>query len=94
MIEKQVEQYLVRRVKGEGGICLKWVSPGQVGVPDRIIFFQDEVIFAELKRPGATARKSQKKLHARLIELGQEVVVLDSFEEIDHLLETRSRHGV
>ena len=35
MREKQVEQKLVQAVKLAGGMCLKLVSPGTAGMPDR-----------------------------------------------------------
>ena len=35
--EKQVEQNFVKAVKEAGGLAMKFVSPGRVGVPDRIV---------------------------------------------------------
>jgi hypothetical protein len=35
--ESSIESYLVRKVKEHGGLCYKFVSPGNPGVPDRII---------------------------------------------------------
>ena len=37
MRESSIESYLVRKVKEHGGLCYKFVSPGNPGVPDRII---------------------------------------------------------
>jgi len=51
-LEKDVERLLVRNVEQAGGQCLKWVSPGWSGVPDRIVLLPGGVIaFVELKRP-------------------------------------------
>lgn len=36
-IEKDVEQYLCKRVKEMGGKAYKFVSPGNAGVPDRLV---------------------------------------------------------
>lgn len=36
-MEKAVEAYLRKCVKAAGGLALKLVSPGQTGVPDRLI---------------------------------------------------------
>lgn len=35
--ESDIEKHLVARVKEAGGVAYKWVSPGRVGVPDRIV---------------------------------------------------------
>ena len=35
MRESSIESYLVRKVKEHGGLCYKFVSPGNPGVPDR-----------------------------------------------------------
>ena len=35
--ERNVERRLVDLVRRRGGLCLKWTSPGTVGVPDRIV---------------------------------------------------------
>ena len=37
MREKQIEQKLVQAVRKSGGMCLKFVSPNFVGMPDRLI---------------------------------------------------------
>ena len=34
MKESYIENYLVRKVKENNGLCLKFVSPGNPGVPD------------------------------------------------------------
>lgn len=55
MREKDIEQYLVKQVKNNGGKAYKWVSPGNDGVPDRIVIFPRTIIFVELKAPGKKA---------------------------------------
>lgn len=51
-LERDIERSLVRMVKRNGGQCLKWVSPGWSGVPDRIILMPlGNIIFVETKRP-------------------------------------------
>lgn len=50
MLEKEIEKILVQEVKKLGGRAYKWVSPGNNGVPDRIIIFPGQMpIFTELK---------------------------------------------
>ena len=37
MRESSIETHLVRMVRDRGGLCFKFVSPGNPGVPDRIV---------------------------------------------------------
>lgn len=73
MLEKSVEQFFKNQVKQRcpDALCLKFVSPGFAGVPDRIVLLPGgRVIFAELKRPGKTPRKLQTYVHGLLRRLG------------------------
>ena len=48
--ESQLERKLFERVKKMGGMCLKFVSPGRAGVPDRIILMPNgKIYFVEMK---------------------------------------------
>lgn len=88
MREADVERYLKREIEKTGGQCLKWVSPGNSGVPDRIILLPGgRVIFAELKN-GSKGRLSaiQKRVISILQKLGMQVHVLKTKEEIDQLI--------
>ena len=50
MNEKQIERCLVEGIKKQGGMCMKFVSPGTAGVPDRIIITATgKILFVELK---------------------------------------------
>lgn len=72
MLEKFLEQKLVRRVKAAGGLCLKWSSPGAAGVPDRIVLLPGgRVIFVEMKRPkGGRLSDLQKWWAHELLDRG------------------------
>ena len=71
MREATVEARLRRLVERAGGKCLKWVSPGHTGVPDRIILMPGgRVYFAETKAPGETERARQEYVQRKLRELG------------------------
>ena len=43
MLEKDIERKLVAGVKRAGGKAYKFVSPGNVGVPDRIVIWPNGV---------------------------------------------------
>lgn len=82
--ESSVENYMISKVRAAGGECLKWVSPGTNGVPDRIVFLPGGVIkLVELKAEGERPRKLQKAIHRRLEKLGVPVAVIDSNEGVD-----------
>ncbi|MGM9936580.1 MAG: VRR-NUC domain-containing protein [Candidatus Ornithomonoglobus sp.] len=88
MREKDIEGYLVRRVREYGGKAYKFVSPGNSGVPDRIVMFPGGVlVFAELKAPGEKTRPLQDAQIAKLRKLGQTVFVLDTKQAVDEFVE-------
>lgn len=61
MLEKEVEGRMVRMVKERGGLCLKFVSPNNPGVPDRIIITPEgRVVFVELKTETGRLANIQK----------------------------------
>ena len=92
MNEKQIEQYLVRKVSQKGGIAYKFTSPGRRHVPDRIVLLPGgKVIFIECKRPGAKATKAQEYELHRIRSLGSEAFVIDSKEKTDELILSNSR---
>mgnify|MGYP002750418290 CR=1 FL=1 len=59
MRENVIERALREDIKKKGGWCLKFVSPGTAGVPDRICLLPGGVIaFVEVKtRTGASREK-------------------------------------
>ncbi len=91
MTEKQIEQALVKAVKGAGGLCLKWVSPGWDGAPDRIVLFEGShigrIAFVEVKAPGGKVRRIQQVRHRQLRKLGFKVFVLDDPNYIPMIIE-------
>ena len=82
--ERDVERALIRHMRTCGGLCLKFISPGVDGVPDRICLRPGgRIAFAEVKRPGAKPRPLQVRRVEKLRELGFTVVVVDSLEEAE-----------
>ena len=61
MKESEIEARLVRGVKALGGVAYKFVSPGNVGVPDRVVVLPGgRVIFVELKAEGGRLSPMQR----------------------------------
>ena len=68
MTEAQIEQRLGKMVRERGGLYYKFVSPGNDGVPDRIVITQNgKVIFVELKTETGKLSDKQK---AQIEKLG------------------------
>lgn len=87
MREKIIENKLKNTIKEKGGLCLKFVSPGFDGVPDRIILLPDGIIaFAELKAPGKKLRPLQERRKRQLESLGFSVFCIDNTECIGGVL--------
>jgi hypothetical protein len=88
--EDKVEQALVKKIKGLGGLALKFVSQGRRGVNDRLVLlpvpeeYQELVAkyiyFAELKRPRKKPTVQQARFHITLKRLGFKSVVIDKKE--------------
>ena len=88
MMEKTIEQSLVRKTKEKGGLALKFVSPGMSGVPDRLILFPFAHIgFVELKAPGQKMRPLQLRRKAQLERLGFRVYCIDRMDQIEEVLD-------
>lgn len=71
-LEKDIETKLRQMVERHGGKCLKWVCPGWVGVPDRIVLLPGgRALFVETKRPkGGRIEPMQQMWKKWLKELG------------------------
>lgn len=94
MRETTLERRIYEYVKKLGGKAYKWVSPGNSGVPDRIIVLPGgRVIFAEIKRPGLSdgLRVRQKKVCSYLRSLGHEVWRISDFNDFKERLK---KYGV
>ncbi|MGC4018923.1 MAG: VRR-NUC domain-containing protein [Muricomes sp.] len=77
MKEAEIEKILVREVKRLGGRAYKWVSPGNDGVPDRIVIFPNrEPVFVELKTDKGKLSALQKVQCKKLLDLGQRVEIV------------------
>lgn len=87
MLEKEIEKYLTRAVDNLGGRAYKFISPGQSGVPDRIIFLPGgKIYFIELKTEVGKLSKLQRLQIHRLKKLGHEVKVLYGMEDVKEFI--------
>lgn len=95
MLEKEIEKILVQGVKALGGKAYKWVSPGNNGVPDRIVILPRRVpVFVELKTESGSLTALQKVQIQKLESLGQKVRVLYGEEEVRDFLNECQTDGI
>lgn len=77
MKESQIESFLVRKVKEHGGLCYKFVSPGNPGVPDRLVITPaGRIIFVELKTEVGRLARLQKWQRSEMEKRGADCRVL------------------
>lgn len=70
--EREIEHKLKKMIENNGGLCLKWVSPGCSGVPDRICLLpKTRIVFVETKKPkGGEISPLQRYWGQKLRKLG------------------------
>lgn len=86
--ERDIENYLRDRVKKIDGIAYKFESPGNAGVPDRLVLLPGgKVHFVELKAPGKKPTALQLAQHRKINKQGHSVLVIDSKEKVDAFIE-------
>lgn len=86
--ESEIEKRLVDGVRKMGGRAYKFVSPGNDGVPDRIVIFPGQKpVFVELKTEKGRLTSLQTVQIDRLQKLGQDVRVLYGIEDVKGFLE-------
>lgn len=83
MLEKEIEKYLVQRVKAKGGIAYKFVSPQNRGVCDRIVVLPGRVIFVEVKQPKGKLTELQKLFANTILGYGLGYLCIWSKEDVD-----------
>ena len=83
MREGPIERHLKKRVGEAGGRTYKWVSPGNRGVPDRLVFFPGAVFLVETKSTTGVLSAMQKVQKRELAKYGFDIIVLNSIEQVD-----------
>lgn len=93
--EKDIEAWIRREIMKLGGLFLKFVSPGNDGVPDRIAVFPDgRVVFTELKAKNGKLSAVQTYQIDRLISLHQQVCVVYGMGGAEEFLQDMREHSV
>lgn len=79
--ERDIEKWLMSQVKKLGGEAFKFVSPGNDGVPDRLVCIPGgSVYFAELKADRGRPSGIQEWQMARLKKLGMNVYLITGMD--------------
>lgn len=96
MLESEVEKKLCKKVKEElHGRAFKFVSPGQNGVPDRIVLVpMGRIYFVETKAPGKKLRKLQEWVRGLIQELGFVVLRIDTVEKVEMFIRQVKENGI
>lgn len=89
MLEKDIEKLFRDEIKKAGGKAYKFTSPGNDGVPDRIVMLPGgRIVFVELKTDTGKLSKLQELQCRQIADLGQTVRVLHGLAEVrDFFLE-------
>jgi hypothetical protein len=82
-LEKDIEAYLVKRVKALGGYAYKFVSPSNRGVADRLVVLPGVVWFVEVKAEGGRLSPLQTLFIEQMKRLDQNVIVVWNKEDVD-----------
>ena len=98
-LEKEIEAAWAKYAKAKGVYCRKFVSPGRVGVPDRVFVFPNgKVVFVEAKALGKLPTRNQWMELKALHDTGVPVYVIDTVSGgeamVDYYREWASRGPV
>ncbi len=86
--EKDIEKILISETRKLGGRAFKWVSPGNDGVPDRIVIFPGKPpVFVELKADNGKLSAVQAVQIKRLKDLGQAVEVVKGIDGLSQFFQ-------
>lgn len=88
--ERDIAEYLKKRITELGGICRKVAWEGRSDAPDYLVMCGGIHIFVETKAPGKRPRPSQlREFGAMSQHGGLAVIIVSNFNEVDSLI-----HGI
>ena len=81
MRESQIEKRLEKMVRDRGGLCYKFTSPNNPGVPDRIVITPaGRIVFVELKTEIGKLQHIQEWQTERMKKCGADVRVIKGLD--------------
>ncbi len=88
-MESTIEKYLKDQVEVRlGGWCVKLIPWFESGLPDRLLFLPGARIeLVETKDRGKKLRPTQRRVRRKLKTLGFTVLIIDTKEKVDALVD-------
>lgn len=88
--EKLIEKKLGEKVKAMGGMSIKLIPLHISGLPDRLVLLPEgRIFFAEIKTTGEKPRPLQVKIIERIKRLGFDVHIIDTLQQLEHILNAK-----
>lgn len=82
MLEREIERRMCELIRKRGGLAYKFTSPGNPGVPDRLIITPAGIVwFVELKAESGRLANIQKWQKSELEKRGANVRVIRGWNE-------------
>jgi len=95
MTEKDIESKMRELVRKRGGLFYKFVSPGNRGVPDRIVITPAGVVwFVELKTDTGRMAKLQKYQRGELEKRSANVRTIHGWDAAREFIDEVMGHGI
>lgn len=92
MRESKIESTLRKRVEAAGGMCMKFKSPENNGVPDRLILIRGLSVFVETKATGDQPRPLQRVVIRKMRKQGAYVAVVNDMKKIQPFMSWLEEH--
>ena len=84
--ERTIETYLVKQARQHNILCMKFTSPGTIGVPDRILIGFGQTVFVETKAEKQQLRQLQIITIIKMINHGAVIYTVNTKEQVDKLI--------
>ena len=91
MLESTIESYFQKKCAKNKILCIKFISPGHSGVPDRMLITESgRIAFVELKKQDGVVSEKQKKWIRMLKERNIDAYVAFSKKDCDDVIKLLS----